>query len=412
MRTKYLKALNDCRRIVIKVGTGLLADSTGFQSGMIKKLAREIAYLKRNEKQVILVSSGAVGAGREALKSRPGYEPLAEPGLSRKQALAAIGQVHLISEYGRIFREHGIHTAQLLFSARDFRDRRAYLNIGHTLNELLSLDVVPIINENDTVSTEELKFGDNDMLSAACAGLFHADCLIILTTVEGFLKDGSRVPFIPQVDFETISFAGGPTGPGSGGMRTKMEAARLGQKVGHFTAILPGQTESPIQSLMQGMDLGTLIPPMQTRWSNNPDRSDVPVSSAEEGAVASGSSADRADPESGRPGRLDSEPRIAARKKWILYVPGEGNLYVDDGARKALLERGASLLSAGIERMEGYFRQGDVVEVIDSANMVIARGLASLPSVELESVIGQGKSSVEAIHRDNMIVDLHPRLTG
>ncbi len=366
MRQNQLKALNECRRIVIKVGTGLLADESGFRPEMIESLAREIQFLKKNGRQVILVSSGAVGAGREVLKKRKDYEPLAEPGISRKQALAAIGQVHLISEYSRIFAGAGIHTAQLLFSARDFRDRRAYLNIGHTLNELLALDIVPIINENDTVSTEELRFGDNDMLSAACAGLFHADCLIILTTVEGFLREGTRIPFIEHVDDDVLSFAGGPTGPGSGGMRTKMEAARLGQKVGHFTAILPGRVESPIQALMRGEDLGTLIVPF-----SEPQR------------------------------------KLAARKKWILYVPGEGRLIVDDGARKALLEKGASLLSAGVQEYSGNFRQGDVVEIMDGVGTVLARGLSSIPSDALESLIGSG-SSAEVIHRDNLILDPHP----
>ncbi|MEQ8351286.1 MAG: glutamate 5-kinase [Leptospiraceae bacterium] len=365
MRQNQLKALNDCRRIVIKIGTGLLADESGFRPDMIQKLAREVLYLKRSGVQVILVSSGAVGAGREVLKRRKDFAPLAEPGISRKQALAAIGQVHLISEYSRIFAESGIHIAQLLFSARDFRDRRAYLNIGHTLNELLALDVVPIINENDTVSTEELKFGDNDLLSAACAGLFHADCLIILTTVEGFLKDGQRIPFIENVDQEVLSHAGGPTGPGSGGMRTKMEAARLGQRVGHFTAILPGKQEHPIRSLMEGRDLGTLIPP----FSQNLQR------------------------------------RLAARKKWILYVPGEGKLIIDGGARSALMERGASLLSAGVTDVQGRFRQGDVVEVLDSTGMVIARGLASIPS---EALVQSTSESIELIHRDNLILDPHP----
>ncbi|HBS05746.1 MAG TPA: glutamate 5-kinase [Leptospiraceae bacterium] len=373
MRQNQLKALNDCRRIVVKVGTGLLADENGFRPEMIQKLAREIHFLKKANRQVILVSSGAVGAGREVLKRRSDYEPLAEPGLSRKQALAAIGQVHLISEYSRLFSDVGIHSAQLLFSARDFRDRRAYLNIGHTLNELLDLDVVPIINENDTVSTEELKFGDNDMLSAACAGLFHADCLIILTTVDGFLRDGKRIPFIELVDDEVLSFAGGPTGPGSGGMRTKMEAARLGQRVGHFTAILPGKQESPIRALLEGKDLGTLVPPF-------------PESSAR---------------------------KLAARKKWILYVPGEGRLIVDDGARKALLEKGASLLSAGVQQCEGTFRQGDVVEILDNRDTVIARGLSSVPSESLQGLIGghsNANSSVEVVHRDNLILDPHPRI--
>ena len=371
MRQKYLKALNDCSRIVIKVGTGLLADETGVQLEMIQKLAGEIRFLREGGRQVILVSSGAVGAGRDALKNRKDYRPLPEPGLSRKQALAAIGQAHLISIYRRIFADFELDTAQLLFSARDFRDRRAYLNIGHTLNELLDLNVVPIINENDTVSTEELKFGDNDMLSAACAGLFHADCLMILTTVEGFLKDGVRIGLIEDVDDEILAHAGGPTGPGSGGMRTKMEAGRLGQKVGHFTAILPGKSQEPIRALMKGEDLGTLIPPFSEEVRN----------------------------------------RMAARKRWILYVPGEGLLHVDDGARKALMERGASLLSAGIKKVEGYFRQDDVVEVLDSSGMVIARGLASLGSGELQQSL-DNETSVEALHRDNMILDPHPRIVS
>ncbi|MCB1304659.1 MAG: glutamate 5-kinase, partial [Leptospiraceae bacterium] len=306
------------------------------------------------------------GAGREVLRRRSGFVPMADPGLSRKQALAAIGQVHLISRYSEVLAASGIHIAQLLFSARDFRDRRAYLNIGHTLNELLALDVVPVINENDTVSTEELKFGDNDMLSAACAGLFHADCLIILTTVEGFLVDGKRMGLVEHANRDLLRHAGGPTGPGSGGMRTKMEAGRLGQRVGHFTAILPGRHERPVQALFEGEDLGTLVPP------------------------------------------LEAAQQMAARKKWILYVPGEGKLRVDAGARRALLERGASLLSAGVVACEGQFRQGDVVEILDSDDSVLARGLSSIPSSELTDLIGADKTeSREAVHRDNLILDPH-----
>lgn len=207
------------------------------------------------------------------------------------------------------------------------------------------------------------------MLSAACAGLFHADALLILTTVDGFLRDGQRVGLIEKIDQEVLSFAGGPTGPGSGGMRTKMEAARLGQKVGHFTAILPGTVGSPIRSLFEGQDLGTLIPP-------------YPV---------------------------EEQGTLAARKKWILYVPGEGNLWIDDGARKALMERGASLLSRGIKNVDGYFRQGDLVEILDSEDMVVARGLASRSSSEIEEALKNGES-VEIVHRDNMIVDPHPRI--
>ncbi|MBI3396826.1 MAG: glutamate 5-kinase, partial [Spirochaetia bacterium] len=270
-RTSALERIVSARRIVIKVGTSLLTnekDSQGIDRAMIEKLCAEILFLREKGIEVVLVSSGAVGLGRAVLRDFPARPkqavsvPTADSDsgrLSRKQALAALGQGRLISVYADVFAAAGIPVAQLLLTARDFRDRRAYLNIGHTLQELMAVGALPVVNENDTVSTEELRFGDNDLLSAACASLFHADLLVILTSVEGFLVDGARQPFLLDVTRDVMREARGPSGPGSGGMHTKMRAGQLCLLTGQVLSILPGRHPAPIQSLFRGDDLGTVV---------------------------------------------------------------------------------------------------------------------------------------------------------
>lgn len=373
-RQRALKHIQQAHRIVIKIGTSLITGSEGgVDRSMIEKLRNEILYLKQKDIQVILVSSGAVGMGRELLKRRESYEPLVNPGLARRQALASIGQGQLISLYNEIFSESGLMASQILITARDFRDRRAYLNIGRTLNELIALDVVPVINENDTVSTEELRFGDNDLLSAATASLFRADVLVILTSVEGFLKDGLRVDFLAEVKSEDRRHAGGPAGPGSGGMETKLRAGHLGILSGEALAILPGSHERPVQALFEGDDIGTII------FGRN-------------------------------------QKRLSARKKWLLYARTEGKLQIDDGARKALIERGSSLLPAGIKEQAGHFLAGDVIDICDEKGDYIARGISNYSYKELAPMLGLNGSEMkkrgfllraeEVVHRNNMILEI------
>ncbi len=374
-RSKCLEKIHKARRVVIKVGSSLLTESDridGVNLEMIRKLRDEIMFLRGLGKDVLLVSSGAVSMGREVLRryARGGGNASS---VARKQALSAVGQSRLMSVYREVFEDVDIPVAQLLITARDFLDRRAYLNIGSAIHELVSLGVLAIINENDTVSTEEIQFGDNDLLSAACASLFHADLLVILTRVDGFLKDNERVPFLPEITQDVMDHAGGPTGPGSGGMITKIRAAQLCGFGGESTAILPGNVDRPVQRLFNGDDIGTLVCAKQSG-------------------------------------------KLSARKRWLLYARTQGAVHVDDGARDALMERGSSLLPAGIFDVEGDFIAGDIIEIIDSTGRNIGRGIVNYSHNEVTPAIGKGsdqirreghiKRSTEVIHRNNLILEV------
>jgi len=380
MREEFYQKLNKTRRVVIKVGTALLADSgaSGINHGMIEKLKNEIVFLRSRGIETLLVTSGAVGMGRETLREMASTDSASSGSLNassmaRRQALASIGQGRLISLYADKFKEAGVIVGQLLITARDFRDRRAYLNVGHTLEELIRMGILPVINENDTVSTDELKFGDNDLLSATCASLFHADLLIILTSVEGFRMGGERVPFLSSVTSAEMKEAHGPAGPGSGGMQTKIRAGQLCMMSGCSLAILPGMDASPVQSLFRGDDIGTII--------------------------------------SGR-----SRP-LSARKKWLLFARTEGAVVIDAGAREALV-RGSSLLPAGIKSTKGRFLAGDVIEILDQQSMICGRGIANYSYRDLQPSIGLSGSEIqkrlilrpspEVIHRNNMILEDSP----
>lgn len=351
--------LSSAKRVVLKVGTGLLTDEHGIREEMLEKLARETLFLRSRGIQVILVTSGAVGTARSILRGHSMSDNLA-----RKQALAAIGQGRLIAQYARVFEPHGILTAQLLITARDLRDRRAYLNIGNTIEELLAMGVLPVINENDTVSTDELRFGDNDLLSAAVSSLAAADILIILTSAPGFLVDEKRMSFLSEVTPELMKHALGPAGPGSGGMRTKMRAGQLCLISGQMLAILPGEEGSPVTALFTGEDIGTLV-------------------------------------------AGDTRKRISARKKWLLYARSEGEIVVDDGAAAALREKGSSLLPAGIRELRGTFLSGDPVDVVSQAGETLGRGITNYSKRDLENRTAARRlhGPPEVIHRDNLIVE-------
>lgn len=374
-REEAVERIGRSRRAVLKIGTSLLTESEhpyGVNRRMIEKIGREILFLRERNIQTLLVSSGAVGMGREVLRGVTGYNPLQDPVLVRQQALAAIGQSRLMTLYAEYFEQLGIPIAQLLITARGFRDRRAYLNVGNTLEELIAMGVLPIVNENDTVSTEELNYGDNDVLSAACAALFRADLLIILTSVSGFLMDGGRVPFLSRIGPRERAQAGGPEGPGRGGMSTKLRAGELCLRGGEILAILPGGEEEPVQGLFRGDDIGTVIAGERKR-------------------------------------------KLSARKRWLLYVRTTGSVVVDDGARKALVERGSSLLPAGITRLKGRFLAGDVIDCEDEDGRVIGRGICNYSYRELLTLVGRNAEELrrrgqvlrieEVIHRNNLILE-------
>ncbi len=377
-RDECLARVVNGRRVVIKIGTSLLTDSgrlDGVNRAMIEKLRDEIVFLREKGMQVMLVTSGSVGMGRQALRNSSQYTPAANPSVARRQALAAIGQSRLVSVYGEIMESAGIPVAQILVSARDFRDRRSYVNIGNTIEELIGLGVLPIVNENDTTSTDELqelRFGDNDMLSAACASLFQANLLVILTSVPGFLLEGERVPLISEITSREMDAAGGPEGPGVGGMTTKLQAAKLCMQSGQTLSILPGAHDQPIRALFAGDDVGTLFCSKRGR-------------------------------------------RMSARKRWLLYAKTSGTVVVDPGARKALVERGSSLLPAGIPRTSGRFLAGDVVDISDDQGNILGRGLVNYSYRELSPLLGLNGDklrerghvlrSEEVIHRNNLILE-------
>ncbi|MCR9140656.1 MAG: glutamate 5-kinase [bacterium] len=365
IRARFLER-NAVRRVVIKIGTSLISDAEapdGVNHAMIEKLRDEVLYLKERGVDAMLVSSGAVGTGRHVLKAY-GLHLQNEPSLTRRQALSAIGQSRIVSRYAQAFAEAKIPVAQLLITARDFRDRRAYLNIGHTIQELRKMGALAIINENDTVSTDELQFGDNDLLSAVVASLFRADLLMILTSVEGFLVGGERVAELDRITKTHRNEAGGPEGPGRGGMSTKIRAGELCGKTGGALAILPGEHPTPIRSFFDGEDIGTFIHVPQTK-------------------------------------------KLSARKQWLLFARAEGGVIVDAGAAQALTERGSSLLSVGVHEVRGRFLAGEVVEIEDANGRVLGRGIAGYSSREIQTHLKQpgDRNGDVVIHRNDLMLE-------
>jgi len=363
-RHAALERLKGTERIVIKIGSSLLLEPAGqgLDQTMLERLADQIQFLREQSRQVLLVSSGAVALGRARLHHR---DPAS---LRTRQALSTIGQPLLMQHYAGLFGARGIPVAQLLITARDFRNRRSYLNIGHTIESLIGSGALPIINENDAVSTAELEFGENDILSAACAALFRAGLLIILTSVSGFLDGTERVRFLSRITQKERVLARGPEGPGSGGMAAKIRAGELCLASGSALAILPGREENIIPAFLDGEDKGTLI------------------------AGHAGS-------------------KLSARKRWILYSMAHGQIEVDDGAVAALASRGSSLLAAGIRQVQGTFFPGDVVAIMGKQGEV-GRGIANYSSREIQERAGRKSEEyadlfvrgTEIVHRDNLVL--------
>lgn len=366
IRARFLQN-KKVKRVVIKVGTSLISDPEapdGVNHAMIHKLRDEVLYLKEQGIDAMLVSSGAVGTGRHVLKAY-GRNLQTEPSLARRQALSAIGQSRIVSRYAEAFAEARIPVAQLLITARDFRDRRAYLNIGHTINELRNMGALAVINENDTVSTDELQFGDNDLLSAIVASLFRADLLMILTSVDGFLMDGQRVKELDQITTIHRAAAGGPEGPGRGGMSTKIRAGELCSKSGAALAILPGGHPTPVRAFFEQEDIGTFVYVPRTK-------------------------------------------ALSARKQWLLFARAEGGVAIDAGAIRALRERGSSLLAVGVRKVRGRFLAGEVIEVEDAAGAILGRGIAGFSSREIQSALqteAGARNGDVVIHRNDLILE-------
>ncbi len=367
--------LRDAGRIVIKVGTNLLrGEEQGLNLQMIDHLAFQFSRLRHQEKELILVSSGAVGAGAFVL----GLEnPPTD--LSQRQALAAVGQSRLMRQYELAFNQHGLPVAQVLLTRNTFDSRELYLNARNTLETLLHWGVVPIVNENDTVAVEELKFGDNDQLSALIAGKIGAGLLILLTDVDGLYDrppgqtGAKRIPIVYR-DRDTDLVVGEDTGSrfGLGGMPSKLRAATLAGDAGILTNICGGREKNIIQRVLAGEPVGTWFEP--------------------------------------------SEKKISARKRWIAAgkTPVDATISVDRGAEAAIQSGGKSLLPSGVLEVRGNFQEGDLIQVMGAGSEPIARGLVRFSSHDLRAIQGRKSSEIaeilgprqasEVIHRDDMVV--------
>ncbi len=362
------------RRWVVKVGSALLADRAGgVNVQLIEDWARQIVALRSTRCEIVLVSSGAVAVGMQRLDwtHRP-HE------LHRLQAAAAVGQMGLIQIYEAAFQRHNVHTAQVLLTHADLTDRRRYLNARSTLRALLELDIVPVVNENDTVVTDEIRFGDNDTLAALVTNLVEADRLVILTDQAG-LYDADPT-LAPDAQLIAAGRAGDPVlesvaGPGSalgrGGMLTKVQAAEKAARSGAATIIADGRQSDVLGRLAAGENLGTHLNP--------------------------------------------SAGRLAARKQWLAgQLQAQGELVLDDGAVKVLREDGRSLLPVGVTAVRGDFQRGELVTCVNGAGGAVARGLINYNAAETRKIVGRPSGEIERIlgyvdeaeliHRDNMVI--------
>ena len=367
--------LRQARRLVIKIGSALLTDDgKGLDVASLGLWVDQIAELIDDGVEVVIVSSGSVAEGMSRLgwKARPQH-------LHELQAAAAVGQMGLVQTWEAQFRRHDLHAAQILLTHDDLSDRKRYLNGRSTLRALLDLGVVPIVNENDTVVTDEIRFGDNDTLGALVANLIEADGLIILTDQVGlFDKDPRNNPDARLVaesragDPALDAMAGGGAGAlGRGGMLTKVRAARLAARSGAFTVIVGGRIEGVITRLRQGDVIGTLL--------------------------------------------LPEQGRVAARKQWLAsHLQTRGKLSLDDGAVKVVCLGGRSLLPVGVKSVVGQFRRGEMVSCVDLSGKEVARGLVNYDADEARAIAGQSSDRIaevlgyvsgdEMIHRDNLVL--------
>jgi glutamate 5-kinase len=361
-----VQSRKDYKRIVIKVGSSLFASEK-----VIDAIIKEVSDLVKNEqKEIVIVSSGAIAYGMSilGLKSRPSE-------VSELQATAAIGQTELMNVYRRGLEKQGIKCAQVLLTWDDFNERARYLNARNTLLELIKIRSVSIVNENDTVSTEEIRFGDNDQLSARLYILIEADLLIILSDIDGLLRKGERIQKVDKITSEIKKIAC-PTDKETcvGGMITKLEAAKMvtdsGIHSGIQCVIDNGTKENIIRNILN----------MLETYQNDPRAA----------VLTTGTSF------------TTEMVRVPARKSWIVFgTKPKGKIYVDDGAKQALVKNFKSLLSPGVTKLEGNFDVGDIVLILDDKGKEFARGITNYSSDELSQRKGK-RSEREVIHRDNL----------
>ncbi|MEW6675251.1 MAG: glutamate 5-kinase [Nitrospirota bacterium] len=363
------------KRLVVKIGSNILADvKEGLDTKRIYSMVSDIAELSNMGFEVVVVSSGAIAAGMKklGLKEKP-------RDIRLKQAAAAVGQSSLMWAYERSFSEFNKRVAQVLLTRDDFSDRKRYINSKNTLTTLLSYGIIPIINENDTVATDEIRFGDNDYLASLVAGLIEAERLIILSDVDGLYTEDPRyspkaeiIEYVEEITPELEAKAGGAGSTiGTGGMYSKLLAAKRAVSHGITVNIISGRKDGLLTALLKGKHYGTVFKP--------------------------------------------KEQKLSSRKGWIAYGSrSKGSLIIDEGAVKALIHGGKSLLPSGIISVEGDFDTGDAVYCLDSKGNRIAKGLTNYSSSEIEKIKGRKTSEIERvlgykysdelIHRDNLVL--------
>jgi glutamate 5-kinase len=364
----------DARTLVIKIGTNVLSrDDDTLDIDRIAQIAEQIHRVRQTGRQVVLVSSGAIGAGIGllGLRERP-------TDLPHLQAAAATGQAYLIRQYDDCLRQHGYHAAQLLLTANDFKSRTRYLNVRNTLHTLFEYKAIPVVNENDTVSVAEIKFGDNDQLAAMVTGLLPEPLLIILSVVDGLYggdpksADSKVIPLVDEWNDSLLGLASpGRSLRGIGGMQSKLEAVRTATSVGESVIIANGTRPGVIDDIMAGKEIGTLF--------------------------------------------LAKGKDLPAWKRWIGFtVRPKGRFVLDDGARQAIEKQGKSLLAIGITAVEGDFAKGEVVSLVDRGGGEFARGLSNYNANDARSIAGKRSEEIiqalgslpyaEVINRDNLVV--------
>ena len=373
--TEQQKRLRASRRAVIKLGTGIVTGGDGqFNAYHLEPVARTIARLKHEGRQVVLVSSGAVGLGR----GRLGLHRDRLNDLVIRQACAAVGQSLLMHEYEKLFQAHGLHLAQVLLTEGDFVDRTRYSNLRQTMEALLKLGVLPVVNENDTVSTAELDylnirageriFSDNDRLAALVMSHIDADVLVLLTDVDGLMElapgaatssdaKSNVIPLVEEISPELKALAMGPSEGGRGGMLTKLDAAEIAMQAGGVAVIANGRKPDTLKRIFDGEPTGTVFL---------------------------------------------SKTRMAGKRRWIAYAAGvRGRVIVNTGARDALTGGKASLLATGVVGVEGEFDAAEVVSIVDAEGLEFARGISDYSRGEAQGMIGNGSSHAAPGSRAN-----------
>lgn len=363
--------LENTRRAVLKLGTGLLTSGKAeLDTARLHRIGEQVAALREKGIEVVIVSSGAIGLGMGQLRltERPADLPTL-------QACAAIGQAILMDLWRRAFAPCGSMVAQILLTHEDVRSRQRHLAVRATFERLISLGVIPVVNENDTVSADEIKFGDNDKLSALVASLVDADLLVILSTVAGLLdydQGGRLIPFVEQITPEIEALAGGTTNPKAvGGMRSKISAARIATQSGCGVFIGSGDDPALLLHLFAGRAVGTFFAPHR-----------LPLHS---------------------------------RKRWLAFFQQpRGTVRIDAGAAEALAKRGSSLLARGLTTVEGFFQSGEIVNIADPEGRVLARGVCQYSSAEAGQISGKTSDEIrtlfpdrhhtEVVHRDSLVL--------